>query len=82
MSGDNYKPRIAFDITEEQQQRANKYLAIYGVRRAVLSVILDDLLDLIENYGQAAVGLILDHSAKPREILPSMQKAEQRCKNG
>jgi hypothetical protein len=77
---DDYKPRFSFEITEEQQSRVNKAFGTYGIRKAVFSVILDDLLDMVEQHGQVVVGILLDRATKPRTIVPSMAEAERRSK--
>lgn len=80
MTSPDYRPRFAFDMTEEQQQRANRLFATHGQRRALMSIILDDLLDLLEDRGQIVAGLIMDGHVKPREIIPCMARAENRSK--
>ena len=80
--GEDFRPRFTFEISEEQQRRTNKLLTTHGLRRAVMSVILDDLLDLVEKHGQIVVGVMLDSAVKPREVLPSMSKAERKAKDG
>ena len=77
-----YKPRFSFEVTEEQANRATRLFTTFGIRRAVMSVILDDLLDLIESQGQIVIGVILDGAAKPREIIKSLAKAERRSHDG
>jgi len=77
---EEYKPRFSFEVTEEQQLRANKLLSTYGIRRSVFGVILDDVLDLVEEHGQIVVGILLDRATKPREILPSLAQVERRIK--
>jgi hypothetical protein len=77
---DDYKPRMSFEITEEQQLRANRLLNTYGLRRTVFGVILDDLLDMIEEHGQIVVGILLERATKPREIMPSLAQAERKGK--
>lgn len=77
---DEYRPRFTFEITEEQKVRADKLISVYGIRKSLFSIILDDVLDLIENHGNMAIGIILDGAAKPKEILPSLAKAEKRGK--
>ena len=59
MTGD-YAPKFSFEITEEQKIRANRLLSTYGLRKSVFSIILDDVLDLIEKHGQVIIGVILD----------------------
>jgi len=73
-----WRPRIVFEITKEQQDRADKYLGTHGIRKTVFNVILDDLLDLIEEHGQIVVGILLDKATRPREILPSLAEAKRR----
>lgn len=77
---DDYRPRIVFEITTEQQTRVNKLLSTYGLRKSVFSVILDDLLDLIEDHGHIVTGILLDKAAKPREIMPSLAEVNRRAK--
>ena len=81
MSTEDYKPRFVFEITEEQKQRADKLIDQYGLRKAIFGVILDDVLDLIEKFGGLAIGMIMSGKAKPRDVIPSMYKAEEVGKN-
>lgn len=76
MSGD-YTPRFGFEITEEQKARADKLLNIHGMRKAIFSPILDDVLDLIEEFGGIAMGAMLSGNVKPRNIIPSLNKAKE-----
>lgn len=75
MPSDN-KPRFSFEITEEQRMRADRYLDTYGLRRAVFSKILDDVLDIIEEFGGPALGVLMS-SDKPRDIIPSLKRADE-----
>ena len=77
---EDYKPRFSFEITEELKQRADRVLSVYGLRKTIFTPILEDVLDLIEKHGQIVVGIILDRAAKPREILPTLAKAERKVK--
>jgi len=76
MTDTDYRPRFSFEISEDQKQRANKLLLNYGLRKALFSVILDDVLDLIEDAGGVAIGIIMSGQCKPRDILPSMKNAK------
>lgn len=73
----DYKPRFSFEISWEQKERADKLISTYGLRRAMFGKILDDVLDLIEEFGGVAVGVIMSDTVKPREIIPSMKRAEE-----
>lgn len=74
-----YKPRFSFEISEKQKRRTDALLTNYGLRKALFGIILDDLLDMIEEHGNIVVGVILDGAAKPKEILPAMNKAERKA---
>lgn len=80
MTNEDYKPRFVFEISYEQKKRADRLLANYGQRKALFKPILDDVLDLIEDYGGIAVGIIVSGRGKPRDILPSMKEAEDVAK--
>lgn len=77
---DKYTPRFSFEITEEQKQRADQLLSTYGLRRSIMGIILDDLLDMIESKGMIVVGAILSRTVKPRKIIPAMVDAEEQVK--
>lgn len=74
---DEYRPRFSFEISEEQKARADRLLDTYGLRKAVFGIILDDVLDLIDEYGGLAIGAVLSSKCKPREVIPSMRRAEE-----
>jgi hypothetical protein len=80
--GSDYTPRVVFEITEEQRRRKDFAFPIKGTLRAVMSQVLDDLLDLIEEHGQVIVGLIIDQSIKPRDLIKTLKGAEEVCKDG
>ena len=72
-----YKPRFSFEISWEQKDRADQLLTTYGLRRAMFGKILDDVLDMVEEFGGVAIGVIMSGAAKPRDIIPSMKQAEE-----
>lgn len=77
---DEYKPRFSFEISEDLKLRADRILDTYGLRKSIMTPILVDLLNLIEEHGNIVVGILLDEAAKPREIIPSLAKAERKAK--
>ena len=79
---DEYKPRFSFEITEEQKMRADSLIEVYGLRKAIFGVVLDEVLDLIEEHGGIAVGILLSKQTKIRTILPTMNKIEEAGKHG
>lgn len=77
MANEDYKPRFSFDITEEQKFRADTLLSTYGLRKAIFGHVLNDVLDLIEEFGGVAIGILMSGKTKPREILPVMKQVEE-----
>ena len=73
MTGEN-KPKFQFEITEEQQARALKIFSEYGMRKAVMSPILDEVMDMIEKHGYVVLAVLLDKNTKLREVVPSLAK--------
>lgn len=74
---EDYKPRFSFEISEEQKKRADRILTQYGLRKAIFSPILDDILDMIEEYGGVAIGVLMSGRVKPRDVIPTMKKVEE-----
>ena len=75
---DNYIARFAFEITDEQKEKADNLIGVYGIRKALFGIILDDILNLIETNGNIVIGAILDGAVKSHEVLPSIAKAKKR----
>ena len=75
------KPRFSFEITEEQQQRAYKIFTTYGLRKAIFSPILDEIMTMIEQHGHLVVAVLLDKNVKLKEVIPSLAEAERRAKD-
>lgn len=72
-----YKPRFSFEISEEQKQRADKLLVNYGLRKAIFNPILNDVLDMIEEFGGIAIGVMMSGKLKPRDVIHSMKQADK-----
>ena len=70
---EDYRPRFSFEITEEQKKRADILIGAYGMRKTIFGYILDDVLDLIEEKGPLAIGIMMSGHLKPRQILPIMK---------
>lgn len=76
-------PRFIFEITEEQQRRALKVFSEYGMRKAVMSRVLDEVMDMIEEHGWIFAAVLIDRdttSKEARKMMPSMKKTEDLLK--
>ncbi len=63
-----YRPRLSIEITEEQYNKMNKVIP-WGVRSRLFSVIIDDLVDVIEMYGEMAIAAIITRETNILDIL-------------
>ena len=72
--------KFQFEITDEQQDRAINCFPEYGMRKAIMSRVLDEVMDLIEEHGFVVLSILLDKTVKPRTIIPSLAKAEREAK--
>lgn len=70
-----YIPRFSFEISEEQQLRANKCFPTYGLRKAIFGRVLDDICEIIETHGGIAIGIMMSGKVKLNEIIPTMKEA-------
>jgi hypothetical protein len=77
MNNDEYRPRFSFEITEEQQTRTNKLITTHGLRKAIFSRILDEVLNLIDEHGQVVIGALMSPRVKPTEILSPLANAKK-----
>lgn len=73
---EDYKPRFTFEISAEQQLRAFRVLGQFGIRKAMFSVILDDVLDQIEKHGDKFVGAVVSGIVKPSDVIHSINRAK------
>jgi len=74
----DYKPRLVVDLTPEQFKRKQRLLNIsQGLQRTIMSILLDDLLDVVEKHGPEVYGVLLKRLVKPSDILPSLVEAKK-----
>ena len=63
-----YRPRIVIDITLEQREMLNKYLA-YGEQRRIFQVFLTDMTTLLNEFGYAFVSFMLQREFSYRQLM-------------
>ena len=74
---EDYKPRFSFEISEEQNKRWSKLVPQYGLKKAVFSRILDEVMDIVEEEGPAALGILISGRVKPSDIIPVLNEARE-----
>lgn len=75
---DEYRPRLSIVLTEKQRKRLSKALP-WGAGRILFSAIVDDVIDLLEQFGMAAAGLIVSKRATLLELLVMKEQKVEVC---
>lgn len=76
----DYKARFSFEISEEQMLRANRLLAQYGLRKAIFSNILDDIMDAIEIDAGMTIGLLMSEKVVMKGIMTALAERTKTTK--
>lgn len=63
MAEKSYRPRLSIEISS-QQHDALARLIPWGVKNALFSVIVDDVIERLERHGHKFIAIILDHKLK------------------
>ncbi len=65
---EEYRPRIAIDLTEEQKRRLDKALP-WGTKTTVFSIFVEELLRLCDEHGAGLIiGAFLDRRIRLEEL--------------
>jgi hypothetical protein len=75
LKSDSYKPRFSFEVTEAQFIRARLLLSSHGVKRAIFSAILDEVLDKVELHGEKFIIALSAKVASPTQLLNALKEA-------
>lgn len=63
MSPKQYRPRLTIEVSEEQLQRLQDLLP-WGVRNKFFSVIIDDVIRILEKFGGFFVAAVMAKDIK------------------
>jgi hypothetical protein len=80
MTNDLVKHRFLFEITEEQMVRANRLLSQYGLRKAIFSKILDDVLDAVETDAGMTIGILMSDKVVMEGIMAILASKTKKVK--
>ena len=61
MEDKSYRPRLSIELTEEQQVKLLKLIP-WGVKNKLFSIIVDDVISLMEKHGQKFLAAVLTKS--------------------
>mgnify|MGYP006909290904 CR=1 FL=1 len=63
-----YRPRLSIELDPDQFRRLQAIIP-WGLQRHVFNEIVNDLIALVEENGEVALGLIISKAIRPRECL-------------
>lgn len=52
------RPRLSIDISEEQDAKLRE-LVPWGLKKQLFSKVIDELIELLEEHGEMAIGALL-----------------------
>lgn len=61
MEDKTYRPRLSIELTEEQQVKLLKLIP-WGVKNKLFSIIVDDVIRIMEKHGQRFLAEVLTKS--------------------
>lgn len=75
----DYKPRLNVDITEEQDSKLRKLIP-WGIKHQLFSVIIDELIAILEEHGEMAIGAVLAKRISVLDIIRSKERRKGKTK--
>lgn len=73
MSNTFYRPRLSVEIDETLQKRFQDIVP-WGLRSQLMTVLLEDVLDMIEKEGDLVTALIIKRKLHAKDILKGGEK--------
>lgn len=78
---EEYVPRLSVEISEETQQRLANLIP-WGLKSKVMSILLEDILDLVEAHGNIVLAAIIDRTLSARHIVKGLNSQIKEAKGG
>lgn len=75
----DYTPRLNVDITEEQDRKLRKLIP-WGLKHQLFSIVVDELIEILEEHGEMAIGAILAKRIAVLEILKAKERKRGKLK--
>lgn len=72
MSNKEYIPRLSVEISEETYLRMQNKIP-WGLRAKVMTILLEDLLDLIEEHGNLVIAAVLNRQITAKEVMKELR---------
>ena len=66
---DQYRPRLSIEISQEAKDKLKRLLP-HGTQKIVFSLVVEDLIDMLEQYGSGMViGAFIERDIKLKDLL-------------
>jgi len=72
---EKWAPRFTISVTPEQYWKIKNHLP-YGMQRALFNIIIDDMIKMIDTYGEHFIIALLQKEISYRTIMERYQKGE------
>ncbi len=69
-----YRPRLSIEISKDLQARLRDKVQ-WGLCRSLVTILIEDVLQLIEDHGNIVIAAILDKRIKARNIIAGLDDA-------
>lgn len=70
-----YIPRLSVEISEETSHRMQNLIP-WGLRSKAMTILLEDLLDLIETHGNIVLATILNRQLGVKDVVKELRGKE------
>lgn len=64
----DYRPRLSIELSEEQHKSLQQLIP-WGVKNQLFSIIVDQLIALMQNHGQVVIALVLEEKIKINKLI-------------
>ena len=72
---DYYRPKLSILLREDQREKLNELLP-WGSGTILFSAIIDELIPILEEYGHAAIGLIVSKKVSMLDFMKLKERKE------
>ena len=77
----NPRPRLCVDISPKEQKRLQELIP-WGLQNAIIRTLVDGMLNLIEEFGEVAIALLLTGKISTLDVIKAVESKVERRKHG
>ena len=72
MTENTYRPRLNIELTQKQYDDLQR-LVPWGLKNELFLAVIDDLIELLEKGGEAAIAFLITRKIRARDCLTSLK---------